>query len=81
MTKKIKQMRRADEAPIDSAPLALSVKAFCKKANIGHDKFYDEVRKGRLRARKLGARTLIPLSEAERWLDSLPILETGKREH
>lgn len=78
MTKKTKRVRKTDEAPIDPAPLALSVKAFCRKANIGHDKFYDEVRKGRLRPRKLGARTLIPVSEAQRWLDSLPVLQTGK---
>ena len=78
MTTRIRRTRKVNKEPINPAPLAFSVKAFCRTANIGHDKFYDEVRAGRLRPRKLGTRTLIPLGEAQRWLDSLPVLQTGK---
>jgi excisionase family DNA binding protein len=30
------------------------------------------IRSGELRAKKLGGRTIIPASEVDRWLDSLP---------
>jgi excisionase family DNA binding protein len=57
---------------------AYSIKSFCEAYEVGHDKVYEEIRTGRLRAKKMGRRTLIPVAEAERWLESLPELRTGK---
>jgi hypothetical protein len=37
---------------------------------------YDELKAGRIEARKAGKRTLILKSEAERWAHALPTLET-----
>lgn len=54
---------------------AVSVKEFCQWASIGRTAAYEEIARGRLRARKAGKRTLIPMSEAQRWLDSLPTHE------
>ena len=51
----------------------LSVNEFCKWAGIGRTAFYTELKAGRLVARKFGRRTIIPMSEAEKWLDSLPV--------
>ena len=54
----------------------LTVAKFCVTYNIGRTKFYQELNAGRIAARKLGSRTLIERSEADRWLRSLPIIET-----
>lgn len=51
---------------------ALSVAEFCAAFSIGRTAVYEEMKAGRLQARKCGRRTLIPRSEAERWLASLP---------
>ena len=52
----------------------LSVNDFCQWAGIGRTAFYAELKSGRLVARKFGRRTIVPLSEAEKWLDSLPVV-------
>lgn len=51
----------------------LSVNDFCLWAGIGRTAFYAELKAGRLVARKFGRRTIVPLSEAEKWLNSLPV--------
>ena len=51
---------------------AISVKEFCAWASIGRTAAYEEIANGRLRVRKAGRRTLIPINEAQRWLDALP---------
>jgi hypothetical protein len=50
----------------------MSVEAFCRWASVGRTVAYREIAEGRLHARKLGRRTLIPVVEAERWLAGLP---------
>lgn len=52
-----------------------SVQEFCKRYGIGRSSAYEEIRAGRLKCRKLGARTLVPQDAAEEWLASLP--QTG----
>jgi excisionase family DNA binding protein len=51
---------------------ALGIPEFCKWAGIGRTKVYDEIGSGRLAIVKVGKRTLIRVSDAERWLSSLP---------
>ena len=59
----------------DDAPRgAFSVRDFCQWAGIGRTAFYEELKTGRLAARKFGKRTLIPIAEAYRWLEGLPVL-------
>lgn len=55
---------------------ALSIIDFCRWAAIGRTAAYEELKSGRLRARKCGRRTIIPMTEAERWLTSLPAQST-----
>lgn len=51
-----------------------SVRDFCLWAGIGRTAFYEEIKNGRLEAKKFGKRTLIPIVEAHRWLQQLPVL-------
>lgn len=55
---------------------ALSVEEFLSWSGIGRNLFYKEVERKRIRARKCGTRTMVPIEEAERWLRELP--EAGK---
>jgi excisionase family DNA binding protein len=57
----------ADKAkPIARA--ALSVDEFCQSVGIGRSKAYEEIGAGRLKAVKIGRRTLIPVVEIDLWL-------------
>ncbi len=57
-----------------------SVNDFCQWAGIGRTAVYAELKAGRLTARKFGRRTIIPVSEAEKWLESLPTVR-GRTKH
>lgn len=50
----------------------MSVEEFLAWAGISRWKFYDLVKNGEIRPRKIGSRTVIPIEEAERWLRDLP---------
>lgn len=68
------------QPPVDlSFCAALRVEDFLRWAGISRFLFYQEVKRGRIRPKKCGARTMIPLAEAERWLselpDALPVIE------
>ena len=58
----------------DASPRAYSIPAFLAAYGLKSTKFYEELKAGRIKARKFGRRTLIPAAEAERWLASLPEL-------
>ena len=64
------QIQADDDAPRG----AFSVRDFCQWAGIGRTAFYEELKTGRLAAKKFGKRTLIPIAEAHRWLEELPVL-------
>lgn len=55
---------------------AWSVKAACERLDISRGFFYAQVKAGRLRVSKLGARTLVRQAEIERFLAELPVLDT-----
>jgi excisionase family DNA binding protein len=54
---------------------AISVTEFCSHYDVCRDTFYNEIKRGRLRARKLGKRTLVLKADAQAWADALPPLE------
>jgi excisionase family DNA binding protein len=54
---------------------AMSIRVFCQIFGIGRTKVYQEIREGRLTARKSGARTIISSDDAERWLTALPTVQ------
>jgi excisionase family DNA binding protein len=51
---------------------AFTLSDFCTRYGIGRTKAYDEIASGRLRAVKVGRRTLVTESDAETWLVALP---------
>ncbi len=58
---------------IEYAPLKLpfSVNNFCKAADIGRTKFYQEVSECRLKTVKCGSKTLVKTNEAMRYPDNM----------
>jgi helix-turn-helix protein len=58
-------------------PRAMSIEEFCDLYGPGRTKAYAEIKSGRLRARKIGKRTIITLDDAEDWLRRLPVIEQG----
>jgi len=63
-----------EHAPIRGR-LAYSIPEFCEIAGIGKTKAYEELAAGRLKAKKVGSRTLI--TNAPEWLDCLPDYEAA----
>ena len=57
---------------------AFTVEAFGETYGVGRTTTYQEIREGRLKAVKVGNRTLIPADAAEAWLASLPTLARGE---
>lgn len=54
-------------------PLAYSPRDFSRLFGIGKTKLYEEIKEGRLIARKVGSRTIILAEDARSWLRALPI--------
>jgi hypothetical protein len=50
----------------------MRVEAFLRWAGISRFLFYQEVNLGHILPKKCGARTVIPVEEAHRWLRDLP---------
>jgi len=61
-------------APASTAPArrARTVKQFCADYGVGKTLTYAEIKAGRLRAVKVGFRTLILDGDSEAWVRSLP---------
>ncbi len=52
---------------------AMGVEAFCDRDDIGRTLAYAEIAAGRLRARKVGRRTIILDDDADAWAQGLPV--------
>ncbi|MGA8693936.1 MAG: helix-turn-helix domain-containing protein [Xanthobacteraceae bacterium] len=55
---------------------AFSIAEFCRRYGVGRTKVYEELRQGRLRARKIGRRTIVTKDDADDWLQQLPLIKT-----
>ena len=58
---------------------AMAIPEFSARYRVGRSKVYDEISAGRLRAVKIGRRTVILASDAAAWLAALPAAKIGKR--
>ena len=54
--------------------MAFSIEEAALRSGLGRDKIYEEIRDGRLEARKAGRRTLIMADSLRKYLDQLPRL-------
>lgn len=59
----------AQPRPVDR--VAFSINEFAAAVGIGRTTLYAEIRAGRLKPIKVGARTIIPVTESEAWLRRL----------
>jgi excisionase family DNA binding protein len=56
----------------------MSIAEFCEQYGPGRTKTYEELKSGRLRARKIGKRTIITEDDAEDWLLRLPAIGVSR---
>jgi excisionase family DNA binding protein len=56
---------------LESTQAVLSVQQFCRDFGVSHTTFYELRKRGKLKAVKVGRRTLVRVEEAQRWLNSL----------
>jgi excisionase family DNA binding protein len=59
---------------------AMSIAQFSERYGPGRTTIYEEIKLGRLRARKCGKRTLITEDDAEDWLRSLPLVACNTKQ-
>ncbi len=55
-------------------PVAYSVPDVLKMIGISRTTFYQLVRSGQIKVRKVGTRSVVLSKDLESWLDSLPVL-------
>jgi excisionase family DNA binding protein len=55
-------------ATTEAQPLAVSIDEAARRLSVGRTLLYDLIRQGRMRAVKLGVRTVIPVTEIARIL-------------
>jgi hypothetical protein len=51
---------------------AFSIQEFCRRNNVGRTKVYAEIGAGRLKARKIGTKTVVMAEDETAWLAALP---------
>jgi excisionase family DNA binding protein len=76
-------MQKADNAipaqpALQTGRLAYPINDFAEALGIGRSKVYEEIRDGRLQAKKLGSRTLITAQAASEYLSQLPDIDAAK---
>jgi excisionase family DNA binding protein len=76
----MKPIRKVSEAEERrrSRQRAMSIAEFCERYGPGRTKAYEELKSGRLRAHKIGKRTIITEDDAEDWLRRLPVIEVAQ---
>ena len=63
---------------LNGTPLAHSVEAALRHAPCGRTLLYAEMKRGRLKARKIGRRTIVLDEDLRGWLASLPMQQTAQ---
>jgi excisionase family DNA binding protein len=76
----IRDHNRKHEGEFEMQAPALTLKDFCDAYRVCRETAYQQIRAGRLRAVKLGRKTLILRADAEVWAAALPELRTAGRD-
>jgi hypothetical protein len=71
----LKTPHKAKQAGDLSHREAFAIREFCERYGICRETFYQEVRRGRLRARKIGVKTVVLKTDAEAWVAAMAPLE------
>lgn len=58
--------------------IALSIEEAAQASSVGHSTIYDEIRARRLRAPKVGRRTIIAVGDLRAWLTAKPDAPVGQ---
>jgi excisionase family DNA binding protein len=70
-----KPRNRRERRALAAGRLAYTIDELSDASGVGRTKIYEEIRSGRLRAKKLGSRTLITAEAANDWVKQLPDYE------
>jgi predicted DNA-binding protein YlxM (UPF0122 family) len=62
-------------ATTDTSRKSYSIPEICRRNDTSRSTIYEEIRRGRLRVRKLGRRSIVTDDDERAWLDALPVLE------
>ena len=62
------------QTPLNESGLAYSPREFGRRNAIGLTTVYEELKAGRLTARKIGRRTIVLASDEAKWRDALPVI-------
>ncbi|MHB2208533.1 helix-turn-helix domain-containing protein [Methylobacterium sp. CM6257] len=57
--------------------LSYGIAEAVKVSGVGRSFLYEQIKSGRLKARKLGRRTLILADDLQSWLSALPTIQAG----
>ena len=57
------------------SPHLLKLSDFCARYSVGRTRAYEEIQAARLKAIKVGRRTMIKTTDAESWLESRPVIK------
>lgn len=58
-----------------SRPVANTVADVLRRVGISRTKFYQEINAGRLKARKIGSKTVVLEADLQAYLDALPLYD------
>lgn len=58
--------------------VAVTVEQALQLMGISRSQFYRELAAGRINARKVGKRTIVPMDEIRRWVENLPTYTPDK---
>jgi hypothetical protein len=53
--------------------VALNIASFCARYSVARTRVFNEIKAGRLAARKVGRNVSISVEEGDRWYESLPL--------
>lgn len=67
----------ARKPPFSPRRLAYGINDFASALGIGRTKIYEEIKSGRLRAKRIGGRTIIAADDAAKYLAGLPALSAN----
>ena len=66
-----------DNPKLAIEPAAFTLREFCQRYRVGMTRTFEEINAGRLKTVKLGKKHLVHKSNAEAWLNSLPVHEAA----